>query len=365
MTVIFSNTNKLIIAYLAAFIALINTFPSAEAQNISQVLAPHAENVEKAISRGFDYLVATQQDDGSFPGEYGGSAGVVSLVGMSFLAAGHTPGIGVYGHTIDKCLDYVIAQQNIEGYIFSSGKKDRGMYSHHIATLFLSEVSGMVAPEQEAKVRDSIGRAVRVILSSQNVNKNERDKGGWRYDPNSGDSDLSVSGWALMALRSARLNGAKIPEDNIKKAIEYVRRMQHDNGGFGYQSPGEFRISLTGLGILCLTLTGYHDSEEVARAKVFLEKHFQEIPRHDGALYSTYYAAQAAFQLGGETWEKVSEWLYSNLLPKQKDDGSWGQDVTGGWEKGTDVYNTAMIILALAVPYRQLPIYQRDETVDE
>jgi hypothetical protein len=29
------------------------------------------------------------------------------------------------------------------------------------------------------------------------------------------------------------------------------------------------------------------------------------------------------------------------------------------------VYGTAMMTLAFTVPYRQLPIYQRDETVDE
>ena len=39
----------------------------------------------------------------------------------------------------------------------------------------------------------------------------------------------------------------------------------------------------------------------------------------------------------------------------------------GDWE-GTSygrVYSTSMMILAFTVPYRQLPIYQRDERVDE
>jgi hypothetical protein len=31
----------------------------------------------------------------------------------------------------------------------------------------------------------------------------------------------------------------------------------------------------------------------------------------------------------------------------------------------SDVYATAMTILALTVPYRQLPIYQRDETLSK
>jgi len=46
-------------------------------------------------------------------------------------------------------------------------------------------------------------------------------------------------------------------------------------------------------------------------------------------------------------------------MPKQQGDGSWV-----GESYGTP-YSTAMMILAFTPPYRQLPIYQRDETVDE
>ena len=40
------------------------------------------------------------------------------------------------------------------------------------------------------------------------VEKKPQHQGGWRYQPHSRDSDLSLTGWAVMALRSARLNGA-------------------------------------------------------------------------------------------------------------------------------------------------------------
>ena len=40
-------------------------------------------------------------------------------------------------------------------------------------------------------------------------------------------------------------------------------------------------------------------------------------------------------------------------------DGSWESREAGR------TYGTAMMVLAFTVPYRQLPIYQRDETVDE
>ena len=51
--------------------------------------------------------------------------------------------------------------------------------------------------------------------------------------------------------------------------------------------------------------------------------------------------------------------FYLLFLSEQRQDGSW--DYKG---KGSD-YCTAMMVLSFSVPYRQLPIYQRDETVDE
>jgi len=338
----------------------------AGARDICPVLAPYAEEVDQAVERGLRYLIEEQEEDGSFPGHYGRSAGVVSLAGMSFLAAGHTPGRDAYGEMINRCLDYVLAQQRDTGYIEARRGSDRGMYTHHMSTLFLSEVSGMVDPQREERVREALSRAVRVILTAQDVAKSERDEGGWRYSPTAGDSDLSVSGWGVMALRSARLNGARVPDENIRRAIEYVLRMQHDSGGFGYQEPGQHRITLTGLGILCLALTGHHDSEAVRRGRHYLEGRFRQLPGERWALYGVYYCSQAAFQLGGGTWEEIGSWLYETYLPEQQEDGSWGPGAAGGAESGySNVYSTSLIVLSLTVPYRQLPIYQRDETVDE
>jgi hypothetical protein len=51
--------------------------------------------------------------------------------------------------------------------------------------------------------------------------------------------------------------------------------------------------------------------------------------------------------------------MYAHYLPKQSKDGGWENNEAGR------VYGTAMMVLAFTVPWRQLPIYQRDETVDE
>ena len=69
------------------------------------------------------------------------------------------------------------------------------MYDHGFATLFLAEVYGMT---RTPKLRNSLERAVRLIINAQNK------EGGWRYEPDSKDADLSVTVCQVMALRAAR-----------------------------------------------------------------------------------------------------------------------------------------------------------------
>ncbi len=172
---------------------------------------------------------------------------------------------------------------------------------------------------------------------------------------------MSCSGWALMSLRSARLNGAAVPIEAINSAVEYVKRHHDKNqGSFGYQNGTTFAITLTGAGILCLELCGRHNDPDSLRAARFLSQRYKQLLREQRTAYGMYYTAQGIFQIGGQHWRDFSRWMYDTWLPRQQPDGSW---VPG--EDNSIPYKTTMVILAFTVPYRQLPIYQRDETVDE
>lgn len=338
-------------------------FASADgqAQSLSNtVFQKHRKAVEVAVNRGLDHLAYSQNSDGTYDDSYGRSVGVVALVGMAFLSAGHTPGYGKYAVNLDRCIDYVLTSQLSNG-ILDHGDSGHGlMYAHNIATLFLSEISGMVSPEKQERLEKVLSRATQLILSAQAQPKNERNKGGWRYKPESRDSDLSCSGWALMALRSAKLNGAAVPDHAIESAIQYVLKNHHpETGQFGYTDPWGNSETLTGCGLLCLELSGYHGTDSTYRAGDYILEHRSEIVDRAHEYYANYYNAQAMFQLGGTYWEQYADWMYSEYLPKQHDDGSWSNGRVGG------SYGTSMMILSFTVPYRQLPIYQRDETVDE
>lgn len=321
-----------------------------------------SDEVDQSIERGLAYLAETQFENGAFPQNHGDGGAISALAGMAWLAKGYTPGSGKYGENINRSIDYILSIANPENGFLGDREPGNGkMYCHSICTLFLSEVSGMVNTERQAKIDAILPLSVKVLLDAQNVRKNERDKGGWRYQRNSNDSDMSCTGWALMALRSARLNGGRVPAEAIERAVEYVRR-QHNvgEGSFVYQLGGEsYAVTLTGAGILCLELCGRHNDPYSRRAVNYLMRAYPELLRQNNRSYGMYYTAQGLFQLGGEGWKVFEDWMYRTWIPRQRENGSWVE------EENSAPYNTSLLVLAFTVPYRQLPIYQRDETVDE
>lgn len=318
------------------------------------------EKVDPSVERGLDFLARIQQDDGSFPENYGTSTGIPALAGMAFLSRGHLPTEGKYAETLTRIIDYILAHQDRQG-LYQAGHGGSGpMYAHNIATLFISEVSGMVDPERQKKIGESLPRALGLILRAQAVKKSDRHQGGWRYHPGSRDSDTSCSGWALMALRSAKLNGAAVPDKAIDDAVAYLYRHFDPKGGhFGYTDTHKHQLSLTGMGLLCLELCGEHGKPETLKAANYVLQNFRRLENDQFSFYGNYYNAQAMFQMGGKYWGTYASWMYSTYLKSQKDDGSWYS------KEGGRIYGTSIMILAFTVPYRQLPIYQRDETVDE
>ena len=326
--------------------------PAARADVESPKLMKFHDPVDKAVSAGLEWLAKNQRKDGTYPGQYGQTSAIVGLAGMAFLSKVCTPGRGPYGDEINKCLDYVLAHQAPNGSLDAT-PDGGGMYSHGIATLFLCECSGMVDRERQKKMNQVLPKALKLILTAQQIPKAPEHKGGWRYDPTRADSDISISGWCLMALRSARLNGAPVPKAAIDDAVAYVLKMRDPHsGGFGYSGPGSPpSTARTGVALLCLELTGHHDDEITRKAGDFiLNSSFVNDPFR---AYATYYCAQGMFQLGGEYWEKFAEQLYTHVLASQHQDGHWEGEQYG------PAYGTVMNLLALTVSYRQLPIYQR------
>jgi hypothetical protein len=331
---------------------------------VAQVLAPDAAKNpaspanDSAIHRALVHLKTTQKPSGAWEGGFGEATSITSLAVMAYLAAGHVPGApGPYRDSVERGVRYVLEHQHADGMLVSNNRGGP-MYCHGISTLMLAEIAGMIPDVGLAsRVQKALSKAVNAIVKSQDVNKGPEHAGGWRYQPNSNDSDISVTGWQVMALRAAKSAGCDVDSTRIDRAVSYLKRCGVKGGGFSYQPRKDPNNARTGVGILGLEICDTHLTPEALAGTKYLLAH---PPQWGSAhfFYEAYYCSQAIFQVGDLASQAYQRKLVSILLEHQQQDGSWlsgdGNDQSAGRN-----YCTAMGVLALAVEYGYLPIYQR------
>ncbi|WP_157605216.1 prenyltransferase/squalene oxidase repeat-containing protein [Schlesneria paludicola] len=337
--------------------------------------------LDQSVDRGLDFLATQQGRDGSFTGPPTGQPGITSLCVLAFLSRGHLPNEGPYGKALNRAIQFVLSQQQENGLIFDLPIENRtwaderhktSIYNHAISGLMLTEVYGMTQGNDSEPMAETIRSALKFTRQQQTRRKmNKHDKGGWRYlvmdSVSQNDSDLSVTAWQVMFLRSARNAEFDVPVEYIQDAMEYVRRAYvPSDGSFSYGHRNvrdQITRAMVGGGILLLSLSGEHDSE-MARSggRWLLERPFDRYNRfvHNSERYhySAYYCSQAMFQLGGEYWAGFFPTLMTTQLDNQQPDGSWSAESNRDGQYG-NVYTTALSVLSLTPPYQILPIYQR------
>ncbi len=340
------------------------------------VLTPAQWNkLDKSVERALEFLSRSQERDGSFRTHHSGQPAVTSLCAMAFLARGHVPGEGRYQDNIGRAIDYVLDAQAADGTIMLNIKARaahfEGNYNHAISGLMLGEVYGMTTAARQKRIRTAIDKALRLTRSQQTRSKRHpEDRGGWRYMRRFGvsDSDLSVTAWELMFLRSARNAEFDVPEEWITEAMQYIRRtFDRREQGFRYGLRGEDDYcsrGMVGAGVVALSLGGEHESEMAQLAGRWILKHsFDQYNRsthpQDRYHYGAFYCSQAMFQLGGEYWFEFFPGLLDVLVKNQNQDGSWDAESNSNDNKYGNRYATALAVLALTPPYQILPIYQR------
>lgn len=341
-----------------AFLAMAVTVAAPVARPVraasDDVIPPQAQS---AADRGLEWLASQQRPNGSFPGSPEQSTAVTSLAVLAFLARGHNPGEGPYAEQINLAIDWVLKQQRPNG-LLSPVSGNHAMYDHGISTVMLCEAYGMVNEARQQKIQSAVASAVKLILDAQRVAKPGQYAGGWRYTPDATDSDISVTGWQLMALRGAANIGAAVPQRAIQAGIAYITGMASPSGGFGYTSNNDVSSARTGTGVLSLELLGQHLTRPAIAGGDYLLSHPVSSPRQVSFYYyAVYYVSQAANQLGGKHWPGIYIPLRDGLIACQSVNGSWNSNLSG--EGAGDVYATSMAILGLCVPYRYLPLYQR------
>jgi len=304
---------------------------------------------ERAVERGLKFLAEQQQEDGAFGARgYSSNVAVCGLCGMAFMAGGSTPGRGPYGAEVRRALKYILDNAQPSGFIVAPASSSHGpMYDHGFATLFLAQAYGM---SRQAELRDKLEKAVKLIISTQN-----RD-GGWRYNPQPRDADVSVTVCQIMALRAARDAGLHVPNDTIDRCVEYVKKSQNPDGGFRYMiqgGPSAFPRSAGGL--VALYSAGVYQGPEITKGIKYLMTFLprgEAISREGHYFDGHYYAVQAMWHAGGDDWALWYPAIRDELVALQRAQGYWMDAICRE-------YGTAMACIILQLPNNMLPIFQR------
>jgi hypothetical protein len=307
------------------------------------------DDLRKAVSNGFEYLRSQQNADGSFGrGRFGRHVGITALCALAYMADGNLPGRGPYGEQVSKALEFVL-QHSTETGLLNAEESHGPMYGHGFATLFLGEIYGM--NPDDTRVREALVRAVGLIVGTQN------EEGGWRYNPVPYDADISVTICQVMALRSARNAGIKVPKQTIDRAVEYVRKCQNPDGGFRYMlQTGGSAWPRTAAGVASLFYAGIYEDDSIDRGLEYLMRNAMPGTAASGQAhyyYGHYYAVQAMYLAGGNRWQKWWPAARNELIARQSSGGGWLDQHTGGADA------TAMSLIVLQMPKRYLPIFQR------
>jgi hypothetical protein len=310
--------------------------------------------------------------------------GVTALSILAFLGAGYIPMSKDeypdpidptrtlrFGETVKNGLKWLIAHQDPEGCVGERGTKY--MYNHSVAALALSEAYGMTA---SAPVREPAQRAIDFLVAAQNPGK------AWRYSAKCGDNDSSVSGWAVMALKSAELSDLSFPKTAFEGALNwFTEATSKDNGYYrvGYNGPNTGKVyvpghneawddhpALSAVAVMSRIFIQKNRKEPALTAVTLLASDLPEWKQYKVDFYYWYYASLALFQYDGPDgplWSKWNEPMKNAIVPHQKGKadgcriGSWDTQEDRWAFEGGRVYATAINALTLEVYYRYANVF--------
>ena len=307
-------------------------------------------------------------------------AGVTGLALCAFLGAGYTNrGNHPFKRTVSKGLRYLKNVQDPEG-CFGARAAGNFIYNHAVASLAMVEAYGMT---NSTIYKTSAQRALEFIGLARNPYF------AWRYGVKPGDNDTSVTGWMMMAIKSAKLINAdarkrgKAPPlvvdgdafDGIEAWLD--KMTDPDSGRVGYitrgsgparpkhlvdRFPNEKSESMTAAAVLARIFMGKVPEKDpmLKKGAALLKKMPPTWNEADGSLdmYYWYYGALAMHQMGGQHWKVWEAALRKSVIDTQRKDtsyceykGSW--DPLGPWgEDGGRVYSTAVLAMCLQVVER-------------
>jgi hypothetical protein len=344
---------------------------------------------EQAVERALDWLARHQDADGRWDGgtaRYPDGAAVqgdddftvhcppgqtcfgecayweadTALTGLAlltYLGAGYTHKDGKFATTVGNGLDFLLAQQKPDGDLRGPSKAV-GMYCHAMATLAMCEAYALSLDD---RLRDPAERAVSFLVRGR-----ARDGQAWRYEPSAPVGDTSILGWVVMALKSAREVGLRVPDQTGvgRGMLLWLDRVAtgQDRGLARYQPPDPVTATMTAEAWVCRQFLGVGGpGASSTEAAAYLMQH--ESDKGDSNFYYWYYGTLAMYQHGGQPWTRWNARIRDRVVKLQRSSGhqsgSWDPDDSMYGARGGRIYCTTLAALTLEVYYRYLRLYDK------
>ena len=342
-------------------------------------------SVEQSIRTGLEWLRRQQKSGGNWQLHAGypdasysvlrTDTGATALALLAFLGDGHTQQDGDYQEAVRNGLRWLRGIQKSDGDYHDHTELGRqtAFYAHSQATIAICEAYAMTGDRELA---ESAERAIQFLLDSQHPTE-----GGWRYQPQEQDTmgDLSVTGWGLMALNTARMAGIEVPPEAFGRVSYFLEQVAVRDGALYKYLPsdpdGNASPAMTACGLLGRQWLGWSKDDPAMVEGIEWLMRPEFAPEWSGGkrnIYEWYYVGQTLHNLGGDRWKKWFGTVQELIVDNQQRRGSRKPptDVAGSWgpmeppgsneeyaNKAGRLYMTTMCLLVLETPIRHAPLY--------
>jgi hypothetical protein len=334
-----------------------------------------SSETERAVALALEWLRKQQnQKDGlwSLTGPYndGGSQenqlAATAMALLAFQGAGNTREQGPHRVVVDRAWRSLLASQQEEGdFVVGQVPMQHALYSHAQVTMALCELYGM---SRDPRLAEPASRAVAYCVAAQGPN------GGWRYEPGK-PGDMSVTGWYMMALKSAEMAGMNVPAATFEGIGGFLDSVARERGTrYGYfrdsksksgetKQAGPVTAAVTAEGLLCRQYLGWPQADPrlVAGLELLMAENRLDFESDTKDVYAWYYITQVAHHMEGDPWQRWNEQL-RDVLPREqvakgKQKGSWDPSLDRWGHIGGRLFVTSFCVYMLETYYRHLPLY--------
>jgi len=340
---------------------------------------------EEAVMAGLQWLARQQLRDGSWSllGPYGdgvqggidNKSAATAMALLAFQGAGNTTEKGRFKKNVVRGWNWLLKQLDGNGCFYHEGPIHHRFYTQGQATIAICELYGMLRMGRDrqdpqdprlkadvAKYKEAAERAVKYCVNGQSP------LGGWRYDFQ-GDSDVSVTGWVVMAMQSAKMAGLEVDDEVFRGVERFLDKVaQQDGSRYPYRGTEAPTVTMTAEALLCRQYLGWpRDDPRLVAGVEWITSPGNLIDFNTGRnVYYWYYATQVAHHMEGEYWKRWND-VMREVMPRQQvrsgaERGSWDptRPTLDQWAPHAGrLYVTCLSIYMLEVYYRHLPIYTK------